>query len=959
MTCGLIAIVLTAGFAQAADGAARPHRVYAQLLNPREHPDDARRHVQPPDWAAFGHRTRFTSLRGFPMDKDRIVGYREEIEKYVRTHDLGEVLWPAYPFLFASNLDEVLDEIRRQGLFMFDVWGYVPGSGPGDYWRQFKVPPETLAMIESKLGAKWLGMDVGEQDGRYIGGYASQMQPASADRFEQYLNFQRHFERLCDDLGNRMSTLVSLNFGHYFIKEGIYAAIGAETAQALPNGQVYYAFIRGAGKQYGVPWFGNASVFNRWGWKVYGPAAADHSPTKGTSLSLMKRLLYSHILYNSLFVGFESSWFEGEKLSPIGRMQQAAQRWVRENGQPGTMATPIALLIDFNAGWTFPRHLYTENVYRVWGNLPYEPGDYLTDGLLDMLYPGYQDSSYFHDESGFIAPTPYGDSADCLLSDAEGWLLDRYPLLVVAGALAGGAEIRDKLEAYVRNEGHLIVTAGSLARLPGGLAGIETAGPCVRLPAGARIEGLGESLTEAQSFELYPLRLPTEAKVLLKCGDVPAAIEVPAGKGRITVLASPFGIGDRAATTQPCRNEVDKPLPKPYPLLKHVRAIVDGAFREQSLFSAGDDLSLITCRRETGLYTLAICNNGWREKPLKIASHCGPIESIREMPLDQSEKTAVGHLPEGMENVPLGTSGPHTIAGGDVRVFEVRVRAENVVPIPHVAPPPRVRGRILPLRQARSIKEEILARPTFFEHFDGVLVDGKYLRERERNELGREAGWIKRQGLRVIVDLSPGINLFPDLRLVDNIQDEYEASMSAIEDVLSKMEALGCRDLVISLHRQPENSFTREQTQAAFEKAVRRVCAGAHARQTTVYLRMSAGKPPWSLTEALDFIRAVGAPNLQLAPSAALLLATGKKPHEISDLLRARTALWFVSAPEHDLAGQLWNAHARIAGHPQAAPLAEFLKQTPDVPIAFDAVYEDKDAEYLDARALESFGISQ
>jgi hypothetical protein len=279
------------------------------------------------------------------------------------------------------------------------------------------------------------------------------MQPMSGSRFEQYLNFQRHFERLTTDLGNKMATLVSLNFGHYFLREGVYTFIGAETGQALPNSQVYYAFIRGAGKQYGVPWFGNASVWNRWGYKTYGEEGPDHGPRKGTSLSLLKRLLYNHILYNSMLAGYESSYFDHEDLSPIGRMQEAAQRWVRANGSPGAMLTPIAVMVDVNSGWSFPRHLYTDNVYRVWGNLPYEEGDYLTDLVLDMLYPGYQDSSYFHDESGILAPTPYGDSADCLLSDAPGWLLARYPVLVVAGDLSPGFEIRDKLRAYTEAGG--------------------------------------------------------------------------------------------------------------------------------------------------------------------------------------------------------------------------------------------------------------------------------------------------------------------------------------------------------------------------------------------------------------------------------------------------------------------------------------------------------------------------
>ena len=333
----------------AAESAPPPalHRVYAHLLEPREHPDYARRWVKPPSWETFGNQTQFATLRGFAIENDVIVRYAEEIEKYTKTFDLGRVLWPSYPTVFAKNIGELADEVKRRDLFLFDIWGYVPGSGPGDYWKQYKPPREALDALESKLGDHWLGMDVGEQDGRYIGGYADQVFLVSEDRFDQYLNFQRHFERMGNDLGNKLSTLVSLNFGHYFLKDGTYATIGAETAQGLPNNQVYYAFIRGAGKQYGVPWFGNASVFNRWGYKNYDGTGPDHGPTKGTSLNLLKRLMYNHILYNCVFVGFESGWFEGGQLSPIGRIQQSAQKWVRENGQPGVMLTPVALLFDF------------------------------------------------------------------------------------------------------------------------------------------------------------------------------------------------------------------------------------------------------------------------------------------------------------------------------------------------------------------------------------------------------------------------------------------------------------------------------------------------------------------------------------------------------------------------------------------------------------------------------------
>jgi len=883
------------------------HRVYAHLMNPREHPDDNRRAVRPPDWSTFDNRVQFTALRGFRIEKNQLMGFREDIDKYTRQFDLGNVIWPSYPVLFTGNLGELANEIRDRKLYLFDIWGYVPGSGPGGYWQQYQPPDGAFKLLESTLGDRWLGVDVGEQDGRYIGGYASQMFPVLAGRFEQYLNFHRHFERMTNDLGSRMATLVSLNFGHYLLKEGLYTLIGAETAQGLPNGQVYYSFIRGAGKQYGVPWFGNASVWNRWGWKTYGESGNDHGPTKGTSLSLLKRLMYTHVLYNSMLAGFESSWFEQDRLSPVGTIQQAAHRWTRENQQLGVMVTPIALLIDFQAGWTFPRHLYSGQVYRVWGNLPYGPGDYLTDDLLEMLYPRYRDSSYFHDETGFLTETPYGDSADVLLSDAPRWLLDRYPLLVVAGELNRSAEVRDKLQSYAEAGGHLFITAGNVAKYPEGLAGVVAGMPAVQIT---------DTSKESGSFDILPLQLPPSAKMIESASNQPLVVEVPLGNGIITVFTSPFGLPPASALRTPIKSEIDATLPTPWPMLKQIRQTLDRAFREQTLFEVGEGLGYVVCRKSAGEYTIGITNNSWRERPFQIQSHCGPIVSVNEIPLDQSEKGQPGYMPESVKMDP-GSSGPHTIAGGDVRIFSVRVREDGVEEIPHLVPPTAPAGRILPLRSERSIEEEILRRPEFFQHFDGVTVDWKYLRDRESAALARESGWIARQKLRVMVDLTSGLNLYPDLRLIDNLQSDYDASMRTIDDLLAKMQVLGSRDLILSLHRMPENNFTDEQSWAAFAATLKRICQRAEASGITLYLRVMPGKPPAGPEAARSFVARVGAPNLRLALSMALAGKTTVQP-----------GIWM-------------NTGGAVAA-------------TNGIPIVLDGIYDSLDDEYRAISVIES-----
>jgi hypothetical protein len=935
-----------------------PVRVYAHRFDPREHPDYDRHHARAPSWDLFGQRTRFTVLRGFEVQDDQVVNFRAEIDKFTQRHQLGEVIWPSYPVLFATNLHELAAEIRQRDLFLFDIWGYVPGSGPGGYWQQFQVPPAVFRQLEQDLGERWLGMDIGEQDGRYIGGYAPQMHPISHNRLEQYLHFHRHFDAMSEALGDRLCTLVSLNFGHYLVREGTYTLIGAETAQALPNSQVYYAFIRGAGKQYGVPWFGNASIFNRWGYKAYGSTGKsegyEFGPTKGTSLSLLKRLLYSHILYNAMVVGFENAWFDGDQLSPIGRIQQSARAWVGQHETPGALQTPVALLLDFYSGWSFPRHLYSSRIYRVWGNLPYEPGDHLTDGLLGLLYPGYQDASFFHDESGFLSATPYGDVADCLLSDAPLWLLKRYPVVIVAGALSPRWETRDKLEAYVAQGGHLVITAANLAQWRGGVAGLRAGAPrTVRSPEASggpvQVDVAGQVVSESAPFDVRLLE-GSDLRPLSSCQGQVLAVERRHGAGKVTALASLFGLPAAAGLSQPPVSEVDRPLPSPYPLLNHVRLVLDAVLREPRLFAVDDRLGLVTCRKRPGEYTLGVFNNTWAELPLEVTSLCGPIESVEELTLDTTERGAAGFLPEKVEPAALGQNRERTIAGGDVRVFAVKVREDRVTEIAHEAPPTRPRGRILPLRRTRSIQEAILSRPTFHQHFDGVLVEASYLQERERSALERERRWLGLQQVRVIVDMTSTLNLYPDLRLLDNLRDEYRRSVGVIEAVLEKMPALGARDLVLSLHRHPENNFTDAQATASFEQTLRRIGDTARPHGITLHLRLAQGKPPWNLGAGLAWMQRVKADNFKLAPSTALL--GGDIPAELEAGLREAVGLWLVSRAERDLTGTVWTAHA-VPSTEDVPAIARLLRRAPAAALVLDSVFADQDAEYTAARLLE------
>ena len=70
---------------------------------------------------------------------------------------------------------------------------------------------------------------------------------------------------------------------------------------------------------------------------------------------------------------------------------------------------------------------------------------------------------------------PLGDGIDFLKTDAPSWLLSRYGVIVVSGPLLDSVmsllEVRDKLERFAKEGGSVVITAGSLGALPGGLHG--------------------------------------------------------------------------------------------------------------------------------------------------------------------------------------------------------------------------------------------------------------------------------------------------------------------------------------------------------------------------------------------------------------------------------------------------------------------------------------------------------
>jgi len=972
-------------------------KIYPYLLDPEKYRDYTRRHIKVPTWKTFGNRPGLTILRAFKHKDGKIVDFKERLDLFIDKLKLGNVVW-VFKLLPAANYKEVIDEIKKRGLSLSLCGQHYPGHSFSDKKSVLfsdYPPDEAFKYLEKELGERFLGFDIGEKDGQYMSKYAAQMCPAFSNRKEQYLRFNNYFGQWANGLKNKVVVLLSLGFPHYFLKEANATIMGAETAQHLSNSQYFYSMIRGACKQYGVLWFGNASVWNHGGYKSYetkGPLSSDvcsasegrHAGLEyGTSLLLLKRLIYTHYLYNSAIIGFEQSWIMGDDsekrfkghpvsmdtdpskavLSPVGKIQAGAYRFIKKHGLPGVMYAPVCLLLDFYSGWKPPRHGYTKNLFFSFGSNPWDAGDFLTNGIFSLLYPGHEDSGYYADERGYLTATPYGDMTDILLSDAEERILSIYSIVIVAGKINPSEELHEKLDNFVKKGGRLIITAGNIIKFKAGLAGLKFRKDTVSFPAQTEVSFGKVKIKENQPFRINKYEGDHKAKVMAKCGNIPVVVKLKYGKGEITALMSPFGIGEKLAGNAKKiginAKTLEVPLPDPYPLLNHVQYVFDMELQKEKIFDVGEDLGYITCRQDKGKYIVGIYNNQWREKKFKIKSLAGKIKHTEELAIDSFEKGETGSLPYCLKGTDIGKNTRTSIAGGDIRIFKVAIEEKSLEVLPELKKPEPVSNRYLGLRKIRSIKEEILCRPTFFQHFSGVKISWNYLKDKELSALKQESAWLKRQKAEVVVDFSESIDYYPTLTFLDYKPQMHRTldprdSLKVIINIFDKMKVMGLKDAIFRLHRSPQGRVEPEWLEKSFLKNITQVCKEGEKKKITIHLQNHPRVYSGGLEQIIAFIAKVKAPNLKFCINIGHLLFSRKDIKEIVAKAGKTCRFVLISAPQKDFSGQIFDAHLPVSGSKFEEIVRRGMSRIKSKAIILDGVYRAYDEEYRDIRAVEA-----
>ena len=658
----------------------------------------------------------------------------------------------------------------------------------------------------------------------------------------------------------------------------------------------------------------------------------------GTSLSLMRRLMYQQVMYGAKIFGFETLGGCGDPspdspISPIAHIHSAGQAFAAKTDL-GVHVTTVAVLADFMTGFEPPRQLYSSLAWRVWGNMPFNEGSFFMNDVLDLLYPGYADASYWHDERGFMTPTPFGDAADVLLSDCSHDILARYPVVILAtDIISSRAEVQDKLAAYVGAGGTLVLTTNALG--PSGLLGLTvTTTQCTRVDAGASVELHGttgsspsQKVEEAQALRVCPVSSKSHSPIPIAWiaqgagNNLTLAFNVSMGKGRVIMLAT-SGMAAEAkaprdgepvvAPTQP-----DTTLANPFPMATHVRSILGGILTAQTPFTAGGSLTVVTNRVSALSYLVAVANPGLQQLPFKLVSQVGKVALVTEIELVDAPLAKAqppGYAPPG--NWKLGASTPSTIAGLDQRIFTVTLAGESATLLPTVPPSASPDRIALPLPDTEDLAEAVMLRSTFSQHYSGVVLDWAYVERRTMGDLAREGRWAFMRNISLLVDFTSGLNLYPGLRLCNN-SVQYEQSIARMQNVLHKMgtlvnastHTLGRTfsvDAIVASHRAPENGqsyYHNNQTEpiAQCYADTLRALKGLATIFPKVSFHLHVGEPgrkPSGIGEAERTLALAlgGLPNFHLGAHMAAMVDAAYPAYNLT----SKIGLFFVAAQSRD-----------------------------------------------------------
>ncbi len=486
-------------------------------------------------------------------------------------------------YFYKTNDGRLQPGWRENFKKLADAGIYLQNIGMNPY------PPEERRMLHEFLvetfGERYIGMKGdSELDGGYTGGWCwgkgpyaalcgiGEEPPPDRSRAQAHQEYDRVLDAFYGLAYDRGVSISSLGYGCHYAAEHGARMLGIEAEESLPSDTLLWSFCRGASKQYDLLTAVSISPSCRWGQKWYsrdgknvadadGPSGPDYGPSEGLS----KREWYLAYVYGASVIFFSASIFYQAKydgklsgdyepfvmpgglnkpgwglleanLTPMGRLHVDGQEFAADHPMRGTPYMPVALMLDHDHGWNPPRHMYRKDEDHVWGNIPYSRLDYQADNFFRWVYPDYELASYYRDERGYIANTPFGDLFEVVLSNASPRCVEKYRAVVLLGDLRVDERegLAERLTDFIQGGGVVVTGVDQWAGIPASLSGAE-AGEGWETHAGEVFSSDGRTFRE-EVFEHRKVTATTGEVLLRSSGGDPLVIRQAAGRGAVFLI---------------------------------------------------------------------------------------------------------------------------------------------------------------------------------------------------------------------------------------------------------------------------------------------------------------------------------------------------------------------------------------------------------------------------------------
>lgn len=359
---------------------------------------------------------------------------------------------------------------------------------------------------------------------------------------------------------------------HYFYEWG-HRMVWLEGA-GVSEYQVGIAFVRGASKQFNGLWGIDSAQYHPNG---DSPTYydAEGRQRNGFTPSLMLRNWMTTFLSGGNFLHEQTSglthWIYNEKsdfrLSPCGDCAaKFADFALRRHSNRGQPYVPCALMLNYYHGYDHARGIYGDSPF-VWnGKIPFTNEDANIDNFLDMFFPNHNAGAGWCDkvfnlevpwksmqeqlemlkngvdmrpyEEHRLVNSPFGDSLDVILDNADSETLDRYKIIFLGGEQELSEEQGNRLLSYVDRGGTLVT---SIKQIPGTV--ISALG--INVNESKWDYDITRCLADNEEFGdmryAYSIAEIQNARILgVNHLDVPLIWEVSRGKGKIVLTAIPY-----------------------------------------------------------------------------------------------------------------------------------------------------------------------------------------------------------------------------------------------------------------------------------------------------------------------------------------------------------------------------------------------------------------------------------